>query len=421
MEVFSLVALILAVAAILSVFNARVLRFPDSIGLMGSALMASLVALALGFVFPESIGHLCDKVAAFNFRSFVLEMALGFLVFAGAFTADTQAFSRERYPILIFATLGILVSTFVVGGLSYGLFSLLGLQVPFIHCLLFGALISPTDPIAVLAILQSTSVSRSIEADIAGESLLNDGVAVVVFLTIYQLAGGSVEGHELAEQAPGVLGVIVLFCREVLGGILLGAAVAWVAIQLMRLTKMTYVDLLLSISAVMGSYALAYQLDVSGPLSLVVVGLWLGQVLRGHQIPEVDSHHLEIFWKSIDYVLNAMIFTLMGVVLLGLSTNFRPGYLLAGLLCIPIVLIARAVSVYGPMPLTKLKFGHPLSTGAILTWGGLRGGVSLALALSLSADQNRSLLLTVTYVIVTFSILVQGLTIERVAKRFGLG
>ncbi len=415
MEAFSVVALILGLTAMLSVFNARVLRLPESIGLMGTALLASLVVILIGNVAPWLVQDICHRVAEFDFRSFVLELTLGFLIFAGAFMADTKALSAERIPILVFATLGILVSTFIVGGLTYFVFNAIGLQVAFIHCLLFGALISPTDPIAVLAILKSTSVPRSLQADIAGESLLNDGVAVVVFLTIFQIAGGG--GHGDAESTTGVLGVLTLFGREVIGGVLLGLVIGWIAIRLIRSTRMTYVDLLITISAVMGSYALAWKLHVSGPLSLVVIGLWLGQIVRGRETPEVEQDHLENFWESIDYILNAMMFTLMGLVILGLSPTFEIGYLWAGLLAIPMVLLARAIAVFGPLPFTKLRRNNPVGTGVLLTWGGLRGGISIALALSLQPEMSRELFLNATYAVVVFSILVQGLTISPLANR----
>ncbi len=421
METFSLVALILGITAMLSVFNARVLRLPESIGLMGTALTASVVVLVIGFAAPDWVGDLCRKVAQFDFRSFVLELTLGFLVFAGAFMADTRAFSKERAPILVYATLGILLSTFLVGTFVFLIFKMMGFGTAYSHCLLFGALISPTDPIAVLAILKSTSVSRSVQADIAGESLLNDGVAVVVFLTIYQIAGGVTDGRGEISSHLGVFGVFQLFIREVFGGLLLGGAIAWVTIELMRMTRTAYVDLLLSLAAVMGSYAMAWRLEVSGPLSLVVVGLWLGQVIRGREIPEVEQERLEIFWESVDHVLNAMIFTMMGLVLLGLSSEFELRFVLAGILVIPIVLLARATTVFAPMPFTRLGMSDPWRTGVLLSWGGLRGGISLALALSLQPEMDRSLILSCTYVVVIFSILFQGLTIGRLARKLGMG
>jgi CPA1 family monovalent cation:H+ antiporter len=231
MEIYTLAAVILGISALASLFNARILKLPETIGLMATGLLASAAFLLFGLIFPSLVTSFCHRVAEFDFSFFVLDFALGFLIFVGAFTADSEAMQRDRWPILIFATFGILLSTFIVGGLAFGLVQILGMtSVPFIHCLLFGALISPTDPIAVLAILKETSVPRSLQADIAGESLLNDGVAVVVFLTILQLAGGGGE-HGAAESHGGALPVVKLFAQEVLGGAALGAIFGWVGVK----------------------------------------------------------------------------------------------------------------------------------------------------------------------------------------------
>jgi CPA1 family monovalent cation:H+ antiporter len=356
-------------------------------------------------------------VAEFDFSFFVLDFALGFLIFVGAFTADSEAMQRDRWPILIFATLGILLSTFIVGGLAFGLVQILGMtSVPFIHCLLFGALISPTDPIAVLAILKETSVPRSLQADIAGESLLNDGVAVVVFLTILQLAGGGGE-QGAAESHGGALPVVKLFAQEVLGGAALGAIFGWVGIKLVRIAKAPAVDILISLAMVMGCYALSWKLHVSGALAVVVTGIIFGTALRKPGVAAEEREHLDTFWEGIDHILNAVLFTLMGMVLLGLSESFELRYLFAGILAIPAVLLARLISVSLPLPFTKLRYGKPGTTIAMLTWGGLRGGISIALALSLSGELSKDLILHMTYIVVAFSILVQGLTISPLVKK----
>jgi monovalent cation:H+ antiporter, CPA1 family len=417
MEIYSLAAVILAISALASVFNARILKLPETIGLMGTGLIASAAFLLVGFAFPSLAASISHRVAQFDFRFFVLDFALGFLIFAGAFRADATSMNRDRWPILIFATLGILLSTFIVGGLTFGIIQVLGIaEVPFIHCLLFGALISPTDPIAVLAILKDTAVPRSLQADIAGESLLNDGVAVVVFLTILQMAGGGGE-YGTPEAHGGVLSVLILFGKEVIGGVLLGALFAWMGTRLVKIVQVQAIDILISLAMVMGCYALAWKIHVSGPLAVVVTGLIFGVALRKPEVDRSERRHLDIFWEGIDHILNAVLFTLMGMVLLGLSETFELQFLFAGLLAIPAVLIARLISVSLPLPLTKLRCGKPGTTITLLTWGGLRGGISIALALSLDDHLPRDLILHMTYIVVAFSILGQGLTISSLVKK----
>lgn len=420
MENFNIVAAILCISAVLSVFNARVMRWPESIGLMATGLLASITILLVGLVAPSWIQGVCHRIAAFDFSFFVLTVVIGFLIFAGALSADSKAMARDRWPIIVFATIGILLSTGLVGVLTYGMLQLLGIEIPLIHCMLFGALISPTDPIAVLAILKETSVPEALQADVAGESLLNDGVAVVVFLTILQVAGaGGHEGH--GPESVGVLSILSLFTREVMGGAILGGVVGAITISLMRVVQIPSVDILVSLAAVMGGYALAGIIHVSGPLAIVVVGLIVGRRLLGDRMNAGERDHLKQFWESIDHVLNAVLFTLIGFVLLGLSNSFDGRFVVAGVLVIPVVLISRVISVAMPLPFTKLRCGNPKSTIALLSWGGLRGGISVALALSLDPILSRDLILHLTYFVVVFSVLVQGLTISPLVRWMKVG
>lgn len=417
MELYSLAAVILGISALASVFNARILRLPETIGLMATGLLASVVFLLFGLAFPSVVTPICHSAAAFDFSGFVLDFALGFLIFAGAFGADSEAMQRDRWPILIFATLGILLSTMIVGVLVFGIVQMLGMSaVPFLHCLLFGALISPTDPIAVLAILKGTAVPRSLQADIAGESLLNDGVAVVVFLTILQMAGGGGD-HAGGGSHGSVAQVLILFTREVIGGILLGVAFGWMGTRLVKIARVPAVDIVISLATVMGCYALAWKLHVSGPLALVVTGLMFGIALHSPDTDASEREHLDVFWEGIDHILNAVLFTLMGMVLLGLSETFELRFLNAGFLAILAVLFARLISVSLPLPMTRLRYGNPRTTVVMLTWGGLRGGISIALALSLGSEISRNLILHMTYIVVAFSILVQGMTISPLVKK----
>lgn len=419
METYSFIAMILGLTAIFAVVNARIFKLPETIGVMGTALMASFVVIAIGFVFPGPVRAMGDGLASFDFGAFVLDFALGFLVFSGAYSSDGDALERERWPILVFATIGIIISTFIVGMLSFVVFRWIGFEPAFIHCLLFGALISPTDPIAVLAILNKTNISKGLRADIAGESLLNDGVAVVVFLTIYQLAGGSHGGGGHVPESVGSLDVVILFGREVIGGVILGLVMGWLSGRLILMTDLVFLDVLLSVSAVMGCVAIAWNIGVSGPLAVVVLGLWLGRVLR--RTKGEDCEHLDVFWESIEHILNAVLFTGMGLLMLAIHQEVELRYILVGAAAIPIVLLARTISVFGPMPFTKIHGGiRPFSAGSLLVWGGLRGGISIALALSLDSSMSRDLILQSTYGVVIFSILVQGLSISWVAKKLNL-
>ena len=397
----------------------RLLRLPESVGLMGTALLVSILLLGFGLMFPQIVAPVCDQVTAIDFSFVVLELLLGFLIFAGAFSSDTSAMARERWPILLFATAGILISTILVGGAMWFVLGAIGLGIPLLHCLLFGALISPTDPIAVLAILKTTGVPRPLQADIAGESLLNDGVAVVVFMTLFQLAGGMGE-HGLATEF-GVTQVLALFGREVIGGVVLGAIGGWLATYAQRIARNDAIDILITVATVMAVYSAAWKLHVSGPLALVVVGIMVARAIHSERTDPEERDHLETFWEAIDHLLNAVLFTLMGFVLLSLVDSFKPAYLMAGLLAIPVVLGARLLSLGATVPFTSLRCGNVKSTLSLLTWGGLRGGISIALALSLQPEMSRELIVFVTYLVVVFSILVQGLSIGRLVQKLGVG
>ena len=419
MEIFAFVAAIMVVTATASLVNARLFKLPETIGLMATGLVASVIVFLVGVAYPPLLQSVCMAIEDFDFSEVVLGILLGFLIFAGAFSSDAEGMSRERWPILLFSTVGILISTFVVSGMTFGVLSLLGIPIPFIHCLLFGALISPTDPIAVLAILKTTAVPRSLQADIAGESLLNDGVAVVVFLTIYGLAGGEAEG---VVAATGALDVVLLFAREVIGGVVLGLVASFVSSKAIAWADNKSSMVLISVATVMGGYALAERLHVSGPLAMVVVGLYLGRTVQGKSVDDEEREHLSIFWESLDHLLNAVLFTLVGFVLLGFSfQDFQPLFILAGLLSIPVVLLARALSLVVTVPLTGLRLcQNAPSSMALLTWGGLRGGISVALALSLEPELSKDLILHLTYIVVVFAILVQGLTIGKLVQKLNI-
>ena len=330
---------------------------------------------------------------------------LSFLLFAGALHVNLDDLSKQKWVVTILASVGVVTSTFLIGGLSWWVFDMLGLKIDLIYCLLFGALISPTDPIAVLGILKSVGAPKSLAAKITGESLFNDGVGVVVFLALLGIASsGEVEISE----------VLTLFAEEAVGGVLFGLVSGAAAFYMLSKVDNYQVEVLITLALVMGGYDLALAIHVSGPIAIVVAGLLIGNHGRYFAMSDHTREHLDTFWELIDEILNAVLFVLIGLEVLVLT--FHAEYLIAAALIIPAVLIARFISV--GVPITFMRRFRPFSPNAIkvLTWGGLRGGISVALALALPVGYERGVLLTVTYVVVVFSIIVQGLTIGRVLR-----
>ena len=331
---------------------------------------------------------------------------LSFLLFAGALHINLNDLAKQKWVISILATVGILTSTFIVGGVSYFLLNKLGIEINFIYCLLFGSLISPTDPIAVLGILKSANAPKTLETKIAGESLFNDGVAVVVFIVLLGIATG---GHEVSAGH-----ILLLFLEEAVGGVLFGFAIGWITYQLLKQVDSYQVEILLTLALVMGGYALASAIHVSGPIAVVVAGLLIGNHGRTFGMSDHTREHLDTFWELIDEILNAVLFVLIGLEVLILP--FTTDVLMVSLLLIPLILAARFISVGLPIMLMRKKRQFTPGAVKILTWGGLRGGISVALALSLPPGDARDVILAITYVIVVFSILVQGLTIGLLVK-----
>ncbi|MCB1064127.1 MAG: sodium:proton antiporter [Verrucomicrobiae bacterium] len=421
MTTFQVIAIILGITAVLAVVNYRFFQLPESIGMMAMALFLSMGLLAFGHFFPAIIKPFLHTVKGFDFSYFVLEIALPFLIFAGAFGIDTRLLSRERVPVLVFATLGILISTFMVGILSFLILPMTGLEVPLKHCLLFGALISPTDPIAVLAILKQSGIGQDLEMDIEGESLLNDGVAVVVFLSLFSLSGGAdIAGETPHPSQQGWIGVLTLFGREVLGGLGLGSLAGVMGRRSLKGNTPVMLDILTTLALVLVTYALAGAFHVSGPLAMVAMGLIMSYRMAETEKGATEQEPIVIFWNALDEIFNAVLFVLLGFVMLTLADDFTWSFLGAGLLMIPVVLIARAGSLLLTVPMTTLHGGSPHRNTVLLTWGGLRGGISVALALSLEPKMSGDLIAYLTYVIVVFSIIVQGLSIRTLVRRLGI-
>ncbi|MBA1145707.1 sodium:proton antiporter [Ectothiorhodospiraceae bacterium WFHF3C12] len=411
MGLFDLAALVVSLAAVFAYLNHRFIGLPTALGVM---LLALAVSVGLLMADGLGIGPLGDwarsQLGAVDFPATVLEGMLSFLLFAGALFVDFEALARRRYIVATLATLGVLLSTLLVAAAAWVLFRALGLDLPMTWCLVFGALISPTDPIAVLGILKTAGVPRSLETKIVGESLFNDGVAVVVFIVMLQLA---VAG----EAVPAEVGL--LFLQEAVGGAAFGFALGWIAHRMLRGLDQYQVEVLISLAVVMGGYALAHALHLSGPIAMVVAGLMLGNHRPGEAMSDRTREHLHHFWELVDEVLNAVLFVLIGLEVLIIS--FDATTALAAALLIPVVVAVRLVSVGVPVGLLSPFRAFSPGVVPILTWGGLRGGISVALVLSLPAGEVRDLLLPVTYAVVLFSLIVQGLTIGPLARHLAGG
>jgi CPA1 family monovalent cation:H+ antiporter len=406
MKLFHILSILISLSAVFSFINYRFLKLPTVIGLMLIAMLASLALLLLGPFSFGLKGEVALLLASVDFDETLLHGMLSLLLFAGALHVNLADLARQRWVITILATAGVLSATFMIGYMVYWVFALLGLEVPLIYCLLFGALISPTDPIAVLGILKQAGASKTLESKIAGESLFNDGVAVVLFLVLLQVATG--------EGDVTVLAIAGLFAQEVVGGAVFGFATGALAYWMLKQVDDYTVEVLITLALTMGGYALAEWLHISAPIAIVVAGLLIGNHGREFAMSDKTREHLDNFWVLVDEVLNAVLFVLIGMEVLVLS--YQQSYLWAGLLMIPLVLLARLVAVWVPVSIMRRYREFSPMAVSILTWGGLRGGISVALALSLPPGEVRDVLLTVTYIVVAFSIIVQGLTIGPLVK-----
>ena len=409
MSLFEILSVLITLSALFSYLNHRYFRLPTTIGVMLIALLFSLVlilASQLGWQLERTAEGLLMQI---DFNQTLLHGLLSFLLFAGALHVNLGDLAEQKWIISSLATVGVLGCTALIGLLSWSLFNLLGLQVRWIDCLLFGALISPTDPIAVMGILKSSPMPRSLVTKITGESLFNDGVAVVVFLVLLDLATDP-QGARLDR----VVGLLVL---ETGGGILFGLLVGWLAYRMLKSVDQYQVEVLITLALVTGGYVLAERLHLSAPISIVVAGLLIGNYGRVLAMSAQTCRHLDTFWELVDEILNAVLFLLIGLEILVLRISSHD--LVAGLLAIPVVLASRWVSVSAPVLLMRPFRSFSPGVIRILTWGGLRGGISVALALSLPAGPARQIFLPVTYLVVVFSVLVQGLTIGRVVQRIG--
>lgn len=405
MNLFNAIAVLITLAALFSFINHRFIKLPATIGIMMIAMLMSLGLIAIA---PFGLDPGVTKIiSGIDFNTTLMVGMLSFLLFAGALHVDMDDLLENKVEIALFATVGVVASTFITGTLLYHAAGLVGLTLAYTHCLLFGALISPTDPVAVLGILKSAGAPKGLEVKITGESLFNDGIGVVVFLTILEIATGEAElsaGH-----------VAALFATEVIGGVVLGLVTGWIAYHFLAKVDNYQVEVLITLALVTGGYALAMALHLSGPIAIVIAGLLIGNRGRAFAMSEKTREHLDTFWELLDESLNAVLFLLIGFEILILSVS--KGFLVLGLLASVIVLAARFASLAGALALLKPFRTFAKGDLSILTWGGLRGGISVALALSLPTTiAARDGLITMTYVVVILSIVSQGLTIGKLIK-----
>lgn len=409
MDIFTLFSVLISLAAFFSYVNVRLFKLPTGIILILMGSIVSILLIITGQLSPSFTDFIRQKLSLINFSDFLLGILLSFLLFAGSLHVDIRALKDSAVSIVSFATVGVIISTFLIGTGVYYLLQLFGFNLPYIACLLFGALISPTDPIAVMGILKKAGIPTSMETKITGESLFNDGIGVVVFATILQIAIKGVEHFNMSSA-------LLLFMRESAGGITAGLIIGYVGYRLMKSIDHFQTEILISLAMVMGGYSFCHYLHVSGPLAMVVAGLFTGSKSRKEAMSDTTRDYLEKFWEITNEALNAILFMLIGLELV--IVDFKPLYIIIGLIAAIMLVMVRFISLWIPAYLFRFKQKLENRTLEIMTWGGLRGGISIALALSLQNKAYKDIFVEMTFVIVLFSILVQGFTMERLVTKF---
>lgn len=407
MTIYTLMSTMVALAALFGYLNSRYLKIPTTIAIMSGSLLISLLLIIFGKLgfgqFEQQVAMHLNKI---DFHTLLMQGMLSFLLFAGALTIDVNHLRSCKWEIATLALLSTIASTFLVGFSIYALITLTHFQIPLIYCLLFGALISPTDPIAVLAIFKQAGAPSELEVTVTGESLFNDGVAIVMFLTLYHVA--------FSGEHATIGGVTRLFLQQAVGGITYGLLLGMLAYKLIKTIDDYKVEILITLAVATGGYALANALHLSGPLAMVAAGIFIGNKGRQFGMKKSTRDNLDNFWELVDEVLNAVLFLLIGLELLVIDHSHQ--HFLLGIAAIPLVLSIRYITVFIPITYFKRKKTYPPNFINILVWGGLRGGLAVALALTLPPSEYRNLILTLTYPIVVFSIIIQGLTIKSLVQ-----
>ena len=409
MDFYAIASILVVLSALFGYINVRFLKLPITIGLMVITIVFTIVIIAIAQFDDTLLQTEKALINSIDFETLLLDVMLSFLLFAGALHTNFEQLKIQRWPILAFSTVGVLTSTFLVGTVMFYVLFWMGFSVPFIHCLLFGALISPTDPIAVLGILKKAGAPKKLETKIVGESLFNDGVGVVVFLTIFAIAknpGATVHASEIMQ----------LFVQEVFGGVILGGLLGWICYRMLKSIDNYEIEVIITIAVVMGGSLLAHKFHLSAPLAMVTAGLIVGNdTVRESTMSEITEAYVDKFWELVDVLLNTILFVMIGMEMLVLTLEAK--YIYAGLLAIPLVLMCRYISLFIPVRVFAKRLDFVPKTNLIMTWGGLRGGISIALALGLTQDMNRDLFLVVTYLVVIVSIVGQGLSVGPIIKR----
>lgn len=408
MELFLIFSILITLAAFFSFINIKFLKLPSGISLMLMGVLVATGVIVTGYFSVGFTEMIREKLSLIDFSEFLLGILLSFLLFAGSMHVSIPDLKKSAKSIISFATIGTLISTVAVGYSLFYLLSAFNQPIPLIYCLLFGALISPTDPIAVMGILKKTNLSKNIETNIVGESLFNDGIGVVIFATILKIASDGAENFGIAD-------IGILFIQEAVGGIFMGLIIGFIGYKLMKSIDHFQTEILISLAMVMGGYSLCHSIHVSGPLAMVVAGLMTGNRGKELAMSDITKDYLGKFWEVTDEILNAVLFMLIGLEIVIVS--FDLSYLTIGIITALIIIIARFVSLYIPAVLFRFKKVFGTKSLFIMTWGGLRGGISIALALSLPQNPYKNILVSITFVIVIFSILIQGITVEKVIKK----
>ena len=422
MNVLELTAILLLLASLFSIINLRLLKLPQTIGLMILAIGLSIAILIIGLIFPKFLASVTELNNSFDFSVLLIDIMLPFLLFAGAISVDVHQLLKDKLTILLLAGFGVVFSTFAVGSGVFWLieqpfFGLNSLGLTLVDCLLFGALIAPTDPIAVLAIVKKMNLSPMTETRIAGESLFNDGIGVVVFLTLLKVKLTGIENVTFNS-------VSFLFANEVVGGVLIGCLIGYLGLKLVKYIENEHVELevLITLSLVLLVSVISNKFHFSGPLGVVMMGLFLNRNIDTDNdqvgVQKAMGEYVYKFWHLLDETLNAILFILIGLAIIPIFQNFTLTYLLISALTIFLVVISRSIGVFVPIKFLSLFKDFEKGTGLIITWGGLRGGLSIALALNLpdQLGEGKELLLFLSYMVVLFSILVQGLTLKKLTK-----
>ncbi len=408
MSLFVIITILVVLTAAFAFINIRFLKLPETIGMMIISLIFSLLLIVSGLLIPEVSSFARDFIGNIDFSKVLLDIMLSFLLFAGALHTDSSLLKANRRSITVFAIVGVLLSTLLVGVLTFFFFQTFLTPVNFWYCLLFGALVAPTDPIAVLGILTKAGAPKDVEIKIVGESLFNDGIGVVLFLSLLEIITIGINNVSFGD-------ISLLLVQEIAGGILFGWILGQVGFRLMKKIDHYQTEVLITLAIVMGGYLVAQLLHLSGPLAMVVAGLFTGSRSKEHAMSDTTELYVDKFWELIDVLMNAILFVLIGLELLTLKFNFN--YLIAGLVAIPITLMSRYLSLIIPASLFKKYINTSRKTIGLMTWGGLKGGLSIAMALSLSAPLPKTQFVFMIYVIVIFSIIVQGLTVGKLIKK----